>query len=372
MSGFSFEVSAKDGAARAGRFVTPHGAIETPIFMPVGTQAAVKNLSPEELCGLGAQIILSNTYHLFVRPGADAVAALGGLHRLMSWGRPILTDSGGFQVFSLEGLREVSDAGVTFRSHLDGQKLFLGPEESIAVQEALGADVIMAFDECPPGGASREVVERAVRRSTDWLRRCISAKRRSDQALFGIAQGGADLSLRRAHLEEIAALDLPGYALGGFSVGEPVPVMRELISVLAPLMPAGKPRYLMGVGTPEDLVESIRAGVDLFDCVMPTRNARHGTLFVRAGRLHLKNAAHARDPGPVEEGCGCYTCLRFSRGYLRHLFMAGEALGARLATIHNLHYYLDLVGRARAAITRGEYESFRSDFYKGRATGDGQ
>lgn len=366
---FSFALEASDpSGARAGTLRTPHGQIETPIFMPVGTQATVKNLSPDELVALGAQIILSNTYHLFLRPGPEIVSQLGGLHRFMRWERPILTDSGGFQVFSLSSLRKITDEGVSFQSHIDGSKRFLGPEESIKTQEALGSDIMMAFDECPPGGAERGVIEEAMRRSSLWLKRAVAVKSREEQALFGIVQGGVDLALRKRHLEEVCAFDLPGYALGGLSVGEPIPAMREVVKEITPLFPRERPRYLMGVGTPEDLVESIGAGVDMFDCVMPTRNARHGTLFTRAGKLHITNASFAKDEGPIDEGCGCYACQRFSRAYLRHLFVAQEGLGLRLATLHNLWYYLSLVKGARAAILQGEYQNFRQAFYQARST----
>jgi queuine tRNA-ribosyltransferase len=367
MNHFLFTLQAKDpGGARAGVLRTPHGLIETPIFMPVGTQATVKNMSPEELEGLGAEIILSNTYHLFLRPGAEVVAELGGLHKLMQWNRPILTDSGGFQVFSLSSLRTITDEGVTFRSHLDGSKRFLGPEESIAVQEALGSDIAMAFDECPPGDAAPALIDQATRRSTAWLRRAIQSKTRDDQALFGIIQGGVDVERRKRHLDEVCSFDLPGYALGGLSVGESTEDMRRIVREITPLMPSDRPRYLMGVGTPEDLVESIAAGIDMFDCVMPTRNARHGTLFTEKGRIHITNASFARDPGPIEPGCDCYACTKYSRAYLRHLFMAQEGFGLRLATIHNLRHYLRLVQGARAAIVRGEYDVFRAKFWEGR------
>jgi queuine tRNA-ribosyltransferase len=364
---FSFEVEANDPTgARASRFKTPHGEIETPIFMPVGTQATVKNVSPEELKALGAQIILSNTYHLFLRPGADVVSEMGGLHQFMRWDRPILTDSGGFQVFSLASLRKITDEGVAFQSHIDGSKRFLGPEESIKTQEALGADIIMAFDECPPGGADKKVIMEAVRRSNLWLQRAVNIKSRDDQALFGIVQGGIDVELRKMHLEQVTTFDLPGYALGGLSVGEPIPEMRKLIKEIAPLMPKDRPRYLMGVGTPDDLIESINEGIDMFDCVMPSRNARHGTVFTKTGKLHITNATFARDKAPIDEGCGCYACVNYSRAYLRHLFVAEEGLGLRLATIHNLWYYLNLVKGARAAITRGEFAQFRQGFYEAK------
>jgi queuine tRNA-ribosyltransferase len=348
-----FEVVARDGNARAGVLRTAHGEVETPVFMPVGTQASVKSLSSRDLDTLGPRIILGNTYHLSLRPGAERVAALGGLHRFMAWSGAILTDSGGFQVFSLRERRTIDEDGVTFRSHLDGSAQRLTPERAMGIQALLGSDIAMAFDDCPPSDAPAEVVAAAMARTTRWARRCALAPRAPGQLRFGIVQGGTDLALRHAHLEEIAALPFDGVALGGLGVGEPPPLMHEVVAATAPLMPFGRPRYLMGVGTPEDLRAGIRAGIDMFDCVMPTRNARNGQLFVRAGRINIANAQHRDDPRPIEEGCPCECCSTYSRAYLSHLFHAKELLYYRLATIHNLQHYLDLARRARAAIIAG-------------------
>ena len=349
----TFEIVARDGHARAGVLHTAHGAIETPIFMPVGTQASVKALSSADLRALGAPIILGNTYHLSLRPGAERIAALGGLHRFMAWPGAILTDSGGFQVFSLRERRTIDEDGVTFRSHLDGSEQRLTPERAMEIQAHLGSDIAMAFDECPPSDAPVDVVTAAMARTTRWARRCAVAPRAPGQLRFGIVQGGTDVALRRAHLGEIAALPFEGLALGGLGVGEPPEVMHAVVGDIAPAMPADRPRYLMGVGTPEDLRAGIRAGIDMFDCVMPTRNARNGQLFVRAGRLNIANAPYRDDPRPVEEGCPCECCASYSRAYLAHLFHAKELLYYRLATVHNLQHYLDLARRARAAIIAG-------------------
>ncbi len=349
----TFEIVARDGNARAGVLHTAHGAIETPIFMPVGTQASVKALSSADLRALGAPIILGNTYHLSLRPGAERIAALGGLHRFMAWPGAILTDSGGFQVFSLRERRTIDEDGVTFRSHLDGSEQRLTPERAMEIQAHLGSDIAMAFDECPPSDAPVDVVTAAMARTTRWARRCAVAPRAPGQLRFGIVQGGTDVALRRAHLGEIAALPFEGLALGGLGVGEPPEVMHAVVGDIAPAMPADRPRYLMGVGTPEDLRAGIRAGIDMFDCVMPTRNARNGQLFVRAGRLNIANAPYRDDPRPVEEGCPCECCASYSRAYLAHLFHAKELLYYRLATVHNLQHYLDLARRARAAIIAG-------------------
>jgi queuine tRNA-ribosyltransferase len=348
-----FEVVARDGAARAGVLHTAHGSIETPVFMPVGTQASVKALSSGDLHRLGAPIILGNTYHLSLRPGAERIGALGGLHRFMAWSGAILTDSGGFQVFSLRERRTIDEDGVTFRSHLDGSEQRLTPERAMAIQTLLGSDIAMAFDECPPSDASAEVVAAAMARTTRWARRCVDAPRAGGQLRFGIVQGGTDLALRRAHLAEIAPLPFDGLALGGLGVGEPPDVMHAVVDAIAPAMPPDRARYLMGVGAPEDLRAGIRAGIDMFDCVMPTRNARNGQLFVRAGRVNIANAQHRDDPRPIEEGCPCECCSSYSRAYLAHLFHAKELLYYRLATIHNLQHYLDLARRARAAIMSG-------------------
>ena len=349
----AFELVARDGMARAGVLHTAHGPIETPVFMPVGTQASVKALSSGDLARLGARIILGNTYHLSLRPGAERIGGLGGLHRFMAWPGAILTDSGGFQVFSLRERRTIDEDGVTFRSHLDGSEQRLTPERAMQIQALLGSDIAMAFDECPPSDAPVEVVTAAMARTTRWARRCVEAPRAAGQLRFGIVQGGTDLALRRAHLAEIGALPFDGLALGGLGVGEPPPVMHEVVGAIAPAMPVDRARYLMGVGTPEDLRAGIRAGIDMFDCVMPTRNARNGQLFVRAGRLNIANAQHRDDPRPIEEGCPCECCAAHSRAYLAHLFHAKELLYYRLATIHNLQHYLDLARRARAAIIAG-------------------
>jgi queuine tRNA-ribosyltransferase len=350
--GFSFEVIAQKGRARAGILTTPHGRIETPIFMPVGTAGTVKGLTSGELMAppLDAHIILGNTYHLSLRPGAEVVALHGGLHEMMHWPRPILTDSGGFQVFSLAALGKIDDDGVTFRSHLDGQKLRLTPERSIEIQAALGSDIAMAFDECPAGDAPREVIERAMGRTTRWLARCLAAPRAPGQALFRIVQGGVHLDRRRRHLAEIAATEVDGIALGGLSVGEAPAEMYRVLDALTHELPPERPRYLMGVGTPDDLAHGIACGVDMFDCVMPTRNARNGSLFTSQGKVVISNARHRNDTGPVDPDCPCEACAHYSRAYLRHLFMAKEILYMRLATLHNLTHYLRLVRRLRAEI----------------------
>jgi queuine tRNA-ribosyltransferase len=378
-----FELLGEDGAARRGRLHTPRGAIETPVFMPVGTAATVKTLDPRDLEDLGARIVLANTYHLFLRPGHERVRRLGGLHRFMSWNGAVLTDSGGFQVFSLgergaagrdrsgPGLVTIAEEGVTFRSHLDGSPQFLSPERAIDVQEALGADVVMAFDECPPSLADRAYHETSLARTQRWLVRCrerwLAAEREKAErggspcALFGIAQGGLFGDLRARAIEEAAALDLPGYALGGYAVGEAPEAMWEGVARDAPRLPREKPRYLMGVGTPEDLLAGIAAGVDMFDCVLPTRTARNGLLFTSRGRLVIRNAAHADDDRSADPACGCYTCRTFSRAYLRHLFKAGEVLALRLNTLHNLHFYLSLLADARAAVEARRFEAFRRE-----------
>lgn len=354
-----FKLQGRVGNARAGSLVTGHGVVETPIFMPVGTKATVKSMLPQELVDLGAQIILGNTYHLHLRPGEDVVAEMGGLHKFMSWHGPILTDSGGFQVFSLSDLNKVSEKGVEFRSHIDGAKLFLSPESSMDIQMKLGADIIMAFDECLPHPSPREKIIESMAMTHRWLIRSKEAMTKKDSLLFGIVQGGLDLDLRYKSLADITSVDLPGYALGGYSVGEPIHLMHEQVKVIGPQMPAEKPRYLMGVGTPLDLILCVDAGIDMFDCVMPTRVARNGTLFTWQGKVSIKRNEYRTDPGPLDPECECYTCKNFSRAYLRHLFMAGEMLSARLNTIHNLHFYLNLMKRARQAILSGEWESFR-------------
>jgi queuine tRNA-ribosyltransferase len=385
----SFTLLGTDGAARRGRLQTAHGVIETPVFMPVGTAATVKTLEPRDLEALGAGIILANTYHLFLRPGHERVKRLGRIHRFMSWGGAVLTDSGGFQVFSLgekgtgrekggPGLVEIAEEGVTFRSHLDGSRQFLSPEKAIEVQEALGADVIMAFDECPPSLADRAYHELSLARTQRWLVRCagawreIEAREGDRSSLFGIAQGGLFPDLRARAIEEAAALDLPGYALGGYAVGEEPQQMWEGVARDAPRLPAAKPRYLMGVGTPEDLLAGIAAGVDMFDCVLPTRTARNGLLFTSRGKLVIRNAQYADDERPADPECGCYTCRTFTRAYLRHLFKAGEILALRANTLHNLHFYLTLMDGARRAIEAGRFEAFRRGRLEAwRAAGEG-
>jgi queuine tRNA-ribosyltransferase len=363
----SFELLHRDGgtAARRGRLQTPHGKVETPCFMPVGTAGSVKSMGPDDLLALDAEIILGNTYHLMLRPGEERVERLGGLHRFMAWERPILTDSGGFQVFSLAQKRRITEEGAEFQSHLDGARQLLTPERSVAIQEALGADVIMAFDECPPALSDRAYFETSLARTTRWLKRCAGAWRREGSSLFGIVQGGLHDDLRRRHAEEVCEVDLPGYALGGYSVGEEPAAMHDGVARSAPLLPEGKPRYLMGVGTPLDLVECIGHGVDMFDCVLPTRCARNGLLFTSEGRVVIKNARYADDPGPLDAACRCFTCQTFSRAYLRHLFVAKELLAMRLNTLHNLHFYLSLMRQAREAIEQDRYRDFAARFRSG-------
>ncbi len=368
LSAIDFKVikTDRDSAARLGSLTTPHGRIDTPIFMPVGTQGTVKAMTPEELNTVGARIILANTYHLYIRPGHDLVARLGGLHSFMHWDGPILTDSGGFQVFSLGELRKISEEGVKFQSHLDGSYHFISPEEAIAIQETLGADIIMCFDECPPYPAEYDYVRRSAELTSRWAERCKNAKRRPDQALFGIVQGGMFKDLREKSAAELRVLDFDGYALGGLSVGEEREVMYEIIAHCAPLLPHDKPRYVMGIGTPEDLIEGIYAGIDMFDCVMPTRNARNGMLFTETGSINIKNATYAEDRSPIDGECSCYACANYSRAYLRHLYRSGEILASRLNTWHNLHYYLSLMARAREAIAEGRFSQFRREFYEKR------
>ncbi|MFN3690065.1 MAG: tRNA guanosine(34) transglycosylase Tgt [Fimbriimonadales bacterium] len=341
--------------ARLGRLHTPHGVVETPVFMPVGTQASVKTLSQDELEQLGYTLILGNTYHLYLRPGDERIARLGGLHRFMSWSGAILTDSGGFQVFSLAGLRQIDDDGVTFRSHIDGSEHRFTPEKSIQIQQHLGSDIMMAFDECPPYPASYDEVARATERTFCWAARCKSAwlAQPNGQSLFGIVQGGVYEDLRLMSLEQITSLGLPGYAIGGVSVGEPVDAMRRIVELVAPRLPADKPRYLMGVGTPEDILHAVQHGVDMFDCVLPTRLARHGAVFTTRGRLNLRNAKYLECQEPIDPECDCWVCRRYTLAYIHHLFRAGEMLGLRLATYHNLAYYARWMARLRDAIRTG-------------------
>ena len=356
-----FTVEARYGHARAGRLQTAHAVVETPVFMPVGTQATVKALSSGDLEALGARIILGNTYHLALRPGPELVQRLGGLHGFMSWPGAILTDSGGYQIFSLQGRRTLDDDGVTFQSHLDGSLQRFTPEGVMAIQTALGSDVAMVLDECPPSDAPAAAVRAAMERTTRWARRCAAAPRTPGQLRFGIVQGGTDVALRLEHLPAIAELPFDGLALGGLGVGEPPPVMHEVLAAVVPHMPVERPRYLMGVGTPIDLLAGIEAGIDMFDCVMPTRNARNGQLFVRDGRLNIANAVHRDDPRPLEEGCPCEACRRYTRAYLAHLFRAKELLYYRLATLHNLQHYLDLARGARRAICEGRLAAYLAD-----------
>lgn len=365
-----FEVLGQDPAceARRGRLHTTHGTVETPVFMPVGTQGTVKGVTPAQLHELGVEILLGNTYHLYLRPGTEVVGALGGLHKMMGWDRAILTDSGGFQVFSLRELSKIEERGVTFASHIDGSRHLLMPETSIAIQEILGSDVVMAFDECPPGGAPPTDVQRAMERTARWARRCIEARTRNDYQMFGIVQGGIDLTLRRRSLADLTALPFDGYALGGLSVGESREATWATIAAMAPELPRDKGRYLMGVGTPEDLLVSVGHGVDMFDCVLPTRNARNGRLLTADGDLNIRNHRHRLDDRPVDVDCRCYTCRSgFSRGYLRHLTRANEILFATLASIHNLHYLLDLMAGARRAIEAGHYPEYRDTHLARRA-----
>ena len=332
--------------------------------MPVGTQGSVKAVSPEDLQNAGVKIILANTYHLYLRPGHEVIKRLGGLHRFMNWPGPILTDSGGFQVYSLSGLRSISDEGVTFQSHLDGSRHFIGPEEAINIQKALGADIIMAFDECTPYPSDYEYVLNSVRLTSLWARRCIDCLDSANQALFGIVQGGMYRDLREMSAGKLIDMDFDGYALGGFSVGEDREMRLRVIKETREYLPENKPVYLMGVGSPKDLVESVILGIDMFDCVMPTRNARNGTLFTANGRLTIKNARYVDDERPIDENCQCYTCTHFSRGYLRHLFMAKEILAYRLNTIHNLYYYSHLMSEIRQAIREDKFTNFRNKFYE--------
>ncbi len=350
----------KDTGARRGRLHTPHGTVETPVFMPVGTAGSVKSLTPADLVGeeLDAKIILGNTYHLMLRPGEALVGELGGLHQFISWDRAMLTDSGGFQVFSLAEKRKITEEGARFQSHLDGAYHMLTPERSIAIQETLGADIIMAFDECPPAQSERRYFEDSLSRTTRWLHRCVNAWSKERSSLFGIVQGGLHEDLRKRHAEEICAVDLPGYALGGYSVGEAPEAMHAGVAYSAPLLPKDKPRYLMGVGTPLDLVTCVASGVDMFDCVLPTRTARNGLLWTSEGKVVIKNAVYAKDKGPLDPACGCYTCRTFSRAYLRHLFVSGELTAMRLNTLHNLHYFLGLMAEARRAIEEDRYRPF--------------
>ncbi len=363
---FTFQLEARQGHARAGRFQTPHGELLTPVFAPVGTQATVKSLTPDQLTELGTTLILANTYHLYLRPGDELIAEMGGLHQFMHWSGPILTDSGGFQVFSLAKNRSIDQSGVTFRSHIDGSSHHLSPEKSISIQENLGADIIMAFDECA-NPYDKAYSQEAMSRTHSWAERCLQVKTRPDQALFGIVQGGIFEDLRRTSCEFIASLGFPGIAIGGLSVGETKSEMNNILDLVDQALPEDKPRYLMGVGTPEDLISGIQRGIDMFDCVLPTRLARHNAAMTHFGkRLNVVNAQYAHDPLPIDEACECYTCQNFSRSYLRHLIISKEMLSATLLSIHNLHTLIALVKDIRQAILADEFDNFIDEFYQHR------
>ena len=367
-----FEVIKTEGKARRGVFTCPHGTAQTPVFMNVGTQGAIKGaVSAHDLKDIGCQIELSNTYHLHLRPGDGVVRQMGGLHKFMDWDGPMLTDSGGFQVFSLSGLRKIKEEGVTFASHIDGRRIFMGPEESMQIQSNLGSDIAMAFDECVENPSPREYVQQSCERTVRWLERCIAEHQRLNaqsgcvnpgQMLFGINQGGTCPDIRVWHMEEIAKLNCDGYAIGGLAVGEPTEVMYDIIDAVEPHMPKEKPRYLMGVGTPSNIIEAVARGVDFFDCVMPARNARHGKLYTWQGTINLKNEKYKLDPRPIDPTCTCPACSSFSRAYLRHLFTAGEMLAMRMAVLHNLHFYNELMARIREALDQGTFEEFRRKY----------
>ena len=368
-SPFRLHARSSECPARRGEVHTRHGVFQTPVFMPVGTQATVKAVTPEDLRDLGAEIILANTYHLFIRPGHELIRDLGGLHRFMNWQRPILTDSGGFQIYSLRDLAKITEQGAAFRSHLDGSKLFLSPEDAVRVQEALGSDIMMCLDTCIPYPASKEETLQATELTARWAGRSRAAQNReTGQLLFGIVQGGMDRDLRARAVADLVETGFDGYALGGLSVGEPTEMMLEITEHTAALLPDDYPKYLMGVGTPENLVESVCRGVDMFDCVMPTRNARNGMLFTSTGRLVIKNSEYRNDSRPVDESCTCYTCRNYSRAYLRHLYMAKEILANHLHTVHNLHYFIGLMQEMRRAIEVDRFAEFRKNFYAGRNT----
>jgi len=366
VSPYTLHCQSTECQARCGEIATLHGPIQTPVFMPVGTQASVKAMTPENLVEVGAQIILGNTYHLYLRPGHELIRSFGGLHRFMHWERPILTDSGGFQIFSLQDLAKITEEGASFRSHLDGSRLFLSPEDAVHVQEALGSDIMMALDTCIPYPASRDEAAKATALTARWARRCREAQTDTGQHLFGIVQGGMYADMRLAAIEQLVEIGFDGYALGGLSVGEPKELMYELLAATASHLPATHARYLMGVGTPEDLVEGVSQGVDMFDCVMPTRNARNGMLFTSQGRVVIKNSCFQHDQRPLDPTCGCYTCRHYSRAYLRHLFQSREILAYQLNSIHNLHYYCSLMTGMRNAIREDRFLAFRRDFYEQR------
>jgi len=362
---YEFIKECKQTGARLGKLHTPHGVIDTPTFMPVGTQATVKAMSPHELKEIGAQIILSNTYHLYIRPGHKLIEDFGGLHGFMNWDRPILTDSGGFQVFSLNELRKISEEGVEFKSHLDGSKHFFSPEYVMEIEESLGADIIMAFDECMPYPCDKDYAKKSMERTVRWLKRCEKAHTKTGtQALFGIVQGGIFKDLRIESAKMTIDVDLPGYAIGGLSVGEPKEEMNEVLEYTVPVLPKDKPRYLMGVGSPDSLIDGAIRGIDMFDCVLPTRIARNGTVMTSEGKLVVRNAEYSRDSKPLDEKCDCYTCRNFSRAYIRHLIKAGEILGGRLTTIHNLRFLQNLMKDIRSAINEDRLLSFREEFFE--------
>ena len=369
---FEFELLhvCKQTGARRGRLHTPHGVIETPIFMPVGTQATVKAMTPDELKDCGAQIILSNTYHLHLRPGEELVKKAGGLHSFMNWDRPILTDSGGFQVFSLADFRKISENGVEFRSHLDGSKRFISPEIAVGIQEALGSDIAMQFDQISAYPCDHSQARDAMHRTIRWLERCMKAKKREDQALFGIVQGAFFSDLRIECAKEMANLDLPGFGIGGLSVGEPKEIMYDMLEKMMPFMPERKPRYLMGVGSPDCLIEGVLRGVDMFDCVLATRVARNGTVFTHDGRVVVRNAKYAEDFGPLDPSCDCYTCRNFSRAYIRHTFKAGEILPLRLNTIHNIYFLTHMMTEMRQAIENDALLDWTNEFYARHGRGN--
>ena len=366
---FNFEIvsASKTTKARAGLLQTAHGAVETPVFMPVGTLATVKSLTPEELLDCGTQIILGNTYHLYLRPGCEVISRFSGLHGFMHWDRPILTDSGGFQVFSLAKLRKINEEGVIFQSHIDGSEHILTPEKSIEIQISLGSDIIMCLDECIKYPAGRDYTRDALELTTRWAKRCKKAwENNGGNALFGIVQGGMMKDLREISADALVEIGFNGYAIGGLSVGEPKDIMLEMADFTLPRLPVNKPKYVMGVGTPEDLIELVALGADMFDCVMPTRNARNGQMFTKYGTINICNSSFKYDTEPIESGCKCYTCRNYSRAYLRHLYMAKELLAYRLNTIHNIYYYISVMKRMRRAICQGEFDEFRKDFYKKR------
>jgi queuine tRNA-ribosyltransferase len=367
-----FELSGQDPRceARLGLIKTAHGEIRTPAFMPVGTQGAVKGLLPEQIRTLGADIILGNTYHLYLRPGHELIASLGGLHTFMNWPGPILTDSGGFQIYSLAALAKISDEGASFQSHIDGSRHFLTPEKAVEIQEALGSDIMMCLDECSAYPSDREKTQKALERTSLWAKRCLKNRKKTDRALFGIVQGGFYPDLRRRSVEEITDIGFDGYAIGGVSVGEPKELMLETLAATASLLPKERPRYLMGVGTPEDIVEGVYRGIDMFDCVMPTRSARNGLLFTNEGKVVIRNARYREDRSPIDSACDCYTCRNYSRAYLRHLYVAGEILAMTLNTIHNLRHYMRLMESIRDSIEKGGFLEFRRAFLEKLHRGD--